>query len=61
MDPYANLEKRYCAPHGKDDNIIATHRSQKAVKRPERLAALEDTGHALTPEQQAQIGFEICG
>jgi len=25
-----------------------------------RLTTLEDTGHALTPEQQAQIGFEIA-
>jgi alpha-beta superfamily hydrolase len=36
--------------------------SQKVMKRLKdaRLTTLEDTGHALTPEQQAQIGFEIA-
>ena len=65
MDPYANLEK-FGMPvhiyHGKDDNIVPLTASQKAMKRlgNARLTTLEDTGHALTPEQQAQIGFEIA-
>ena len=65
MDPYANLEK-FGVPvhiyHGKDDNIVPLTASQKAMKRlgNARLTTLEDTGHALTPEQQAQIGFEIA-
>ena len=48
--------------HGKDDNIVPLTASQKAMKRLKdaRLTTLEDTGHALTPEQQAQIGFEIA-
>ena len=65
MDPYANLEK-FGMPvhiyHGKDDNIVPLTASQKAMKRlgNARLTTLEDTGHALTPEQQTQIGFEIA-
>ena len=65
MDPYANLEKLGMPVHiyhGKDDNIVPITASQKAMKRLKdaRLTTLEDTGHALTPEQQAQIGFEIA-
>ena len=65
MDPYANLEKLGMPVHiyhGKDDNIVPLTASQKAMKRlgNARLTTLEDTGHALTPEQQAQIGFEIA-
>lgn len=65
MDPYANLEKLTMPVHiyhGKDDNIVPLTASQKAMKRlgNARLTTLEDTGHALTPEQQAQIGFEIA-
>ena len=65
MDPYANLEKLGMPVHifhGKDDNIVPITASQKTMKRLKdaRLTTLEDTGHALTPEQQAQIGFEIA-
>ena len=65
MDPYANLEKLGMPVHiyhGKDDNIVPITASQKALKRLKdaRLTTLDDTGHALTPEQQAQIGFEIA-
>ena len=65
MDAYANLDKLKIPVHiyhGKDDNIVPLTASQKAVKRLKdaRLTTLEDTGHALTPEQQAQIGFEIA-
>ena len=65
MDPYANLEKLAIPVHiyhGKDDNIVPLTASQKAMKRlgNARLTTLEDTGHALTPQQQAQIGFEIA-
>ena len=65
MDPYANLDKLGMPVriyHGKDDNIVPITASQKAMKRlgNARLTTLEDTGHALTPEQQAQIGFEIA-
>ena len=65
MDPYANLEKLTMPVHiyhGKDDNIVPITASQKAMKRLKdaRLTTLEDTGHALTAEQQAQIGFEIA-
>ena len=65
MDPYANLDKLGMPVHiyhGKDDNIVPLTASQKAMKRLKdaRLTTLEDTGHALTPEQQAQIGFEIA-
>ena len=65
MDPYANLDELTIPVHiyhGKDDNIVPLTASQKAMKRLKdaRLTTLEDTGHALTPEQQAQIGFEIA-
>ena len=65
MDPYANLEELGMPVHiyhGKDDYIVPLTASQKAMKRLKdaRLTTLEDTGHALTPEQQAQIGFEIA-
>ena len=65
MDAYANLDKLMMPVHiyhGKDDNIVPLTASQKAMKRLKnaRLTTLEDTGHALTPEQQAQIGFEIA-
>ena len=65
MDPYANLEKLPMPVHiyhGKDDNIVPLTASQKAMKRLKdaRLTTLDDTGHALTPQQQAQIGFEIA-
>ena len=64
MDAYANLDKLAIPVHiyhGKDDNIVPITASQKALKRLKdtRLTTLEDTGHALTPEQQAQIGVEI--
>ena len=65
MDPYANLEKLAMPVHiyhGKDDYIVPLTASQKAMKRlgNARLTTLDDTGHALTPDQQAQIGFEIA-
>ena len=65
MDAYANLDKLMMPVHiyhGKDDNIVPLTASQKAMKRlgNARLTTLEDTGHAFTPEQQAQIGFEIA-
>ena len=65
MDAYANLDKLTIPVHiyhGKDDNIVPLTASQKAMKRLKdaRLTTLDDTGHALTPEQQAQIGFEIA-
>ena len=65
MDAYANLDKLAMPVHiyhGKDDNIVPLTASQKAMKRLKdaRLTTLDDTGHALTPEQQAQIGFEIA-
>ena len=65
MDPYANLDKLTMPVHiyhGKDDNIVPLTASQKAMKRLKdaRLTTLEDTGHALTLEQQAQIGVEIA-
>ena len=65
MDSYANLDKLAMPVHiyhGKDDYIVPLTASQKAVKRLKdaRLTTLEDTGHALTPEQQAQIGVEIA-
>ena len=65
MDPYANLEKLAMPVHiyhGKDDNIVPLTASKKALKTlpNARLTTLEDTGHALTSEQQAQIGFEIA-
>jgi len=65
MDAYANLDKLAIPVHiyhGKDDNIVPITASQKALKRLKdaRLTTLEDTGHALTPEQQAQIGVEIA-
>ena len=65
MDPYANLDKLAMPVHiyhGKDDNIVPLTASKKALKTlpNARLTTLEDTGHALTREQQAQIGFEIA-
>ena len=65
MDPYANLDKLGMPVriyHGKDDNIVPLTASKKALKTlpNARLTTLEDTGHALTPEQQAQIGVEIA-
>lgn len=65
MDAYANLDKLMMPVHiyhGKDDNIVPLTASKKALKTlpNARLTTLEDTGHALTPEQQAQIGFEIA-
>ena len=65
VDAYANLDKLMMPVHiyhGKDDNIVPLTASQKAMKRLKdaHLTTLEDTGHALTPEQQAQIGFEIA-
>ena len=65
IDAYEGLGK-ITAPvhiyHGADDFIVPLTASQKAMKRLKdaRLTTLEDTGHALTPEQQAQIGFEIA-
>lgn len=65
MDPYANLDKLAMPVHiyhGKDDNIVPITASKKALKTlpNARLTTLEDTGHALTPQQQAQIGVEIA-
>ena len=65
MDAYANLDKLGVPVHiyhGKDDNIVPLTASKKALKTlpNARLTTLEDTGHALTSEQQAQIGFEIA-
>ena len=65
MDAYANLDKLGIPVHiyhGKDDNIVPITASKKALKTlpNARLTTLEDTGHALTLEQQAQIGFEIA-
>lgn len=65
MDAYANLDKLGVPVHiyhGKDDNIVPITASKKALKTlpNARLTTLEDTGHALTPQQQAQIGFEIA-
>lgn len=65
MDVYANLDKLGIPVHiyhGKDDNIVPLTASKKALKTlpNARLTTLEDTGHALTPEQQAQIGVEIA-
>ena len=65
MDAYANLDKLMMPVHiyhGKDDNIVPLTASKKALKTlpNARLTTLEDTGHALTPEQQAQIGVEIA-
>ena len=65
MDAYANLDKLTMPVHiyhGKDDNIVPLTASKKALKTlpNARLTTLEDTGHALTSEKQAQIGFEIA-
>ena len=65
MDAYANLDKLTIPVHiyhGKDDNIVPLTASKKALKTlpNARLTTLEDTGHALTPQQQAQIGVEIA-
>lgn len=65
MDAYVNLDKLGIPVHiyhGKDDNIVPITASKKALKTlpNARLTTLEDTGHALTPQQQAQIGFEIA-
>ena len=65
MDAYANLDKLGIPVHiyhGKDDNIVPITASKKALKTlpNARLTTLEDTGHALTSEQQAQIGVEIA-
>ena len=65
MDAYANLDKLGVPVHiyhGKDDYIVPLTASKKALKTlpNARLTTLEDTGHALTSEQQAQIGFEIA-
>ena len=65
MDAYANLDKLTIPVHiyhGQDDNIVPITASKKALKTlpNARLTTLEDTGHALTSEQQAQIGLEIA-
>ena len=65
IDAYEGLSK-ISAPvhiyHGSDDFIVPITASKKAVKalKDARLTTLEDTGHSLTPEQQAQIGLEIA-
>ena len=65
IDAYEGLSK-ITAPvhiyHGADDFIVPITASKKAVKalKDARLTTLEDTGHSLTPEQQAQIGAEIA-
>lgn len=65
IDAYEGLSK-ITAPvhiyHGADDFIVPITASKKAVKglKDARLTTLDDTGHSLTPEQQAQIGLEIA-
>lgn len=65
IDAYEGLGK-ITAPvhiyHGTDDFIVPITASKKAVKslKDARLTTLDDTGHSLTPEQQAQIGLEIA-
>ena len=48
--------------HGADDFIVPITASKKAVKtlKDARLTTLDETGHSLTAEQQAQIGVEIA-
>lgn len=65
IDAYEGLSK-ITAPvhiyHGADDFIVPITASKKAVKslKDARLTTLDDTGHSLTSEQQAQIGAEIA-
>lgn len=65
IDAYEGLGK-ITAPvhiyHGADDFIVPITASKKAVKtlKNARLTTLEETGHSLTLEQQAQIGVEIA-
>ena len=65
IDAYEGLGK-ITAPvhiyHGADDFIVPITASKKAVKalKDARLTTLDETGHSLTPEQQAQIGVEIA-
>lgn len=65
IDSYEGLGK-ITAPvhiyHGADDFIVPITASKKAVKhlKDALLTTLEDTGHSLTLEQQAQIGLEIA-
>ena len=65
IDAYEGLSK-ITAPvhiyHGADDFIVPITASKKAVKalKDARLTTLDETGHSLTSEQQAQIGFEIA-
>ena len=65
IDAYEGLSK-ISAPvhiyHGADDFIVPITASKKAVKtlKNARLTTLEETGHSLTLEQQAQIGVEIA-
>lgn len=65
IDAYEGLSE-ITAPvhiyHGADDFIVPITASKKAVKalKDARLTTLDETGHSLTPEQQAQIGLEIA-
>ena len=65
IDAYEGLSK-ISAPvhiyHGADDFIVPITASKKAIKslKDARLTTLDDTGHSLTAEQQAQIGAEIA-
>ena len=65
IDAYEGLSK-ISAPvhiyHGADDFIVPITASKKAIKslKDARLTTLDDTGHSLTAEQQAQIGLEIA-
>ena len=65
IDAYEGLDK-ITAPvhiyHGADDFIVPITASKKAVKtlKDARLTTLDETGHSLTAEQQAQIGIEIA-
>lgn len=65
IDAYEGLSK-ITVPvhiyHGADDFIVPITASKKAVKalKDARLTTLDETGHSLTSEQQAQIGLEIA-
>ena len=65
IDAYEGLSK-ISAPvhiyHGADDFIVPITASKKAVKtlKDACLTTLDETGHSLSPEQQAQIGAEIA-
>ena len=65
IDAYEGLSKISAPVHiylGADDFIVPITASKKAIKslKDARLTTLDDTGHSLTAEQQAQIGLEIA-